>query len=293
MVNKGAVLAPVETTEVEAPGLTMQQAKRLTERIRNGMEAVGMMLLEAYDKRAHQALGYDTWETYVDVEFRMSRQESYKQIDKGRVIAGIAEASGITQAKEASQFLSVRAAAVLKADVTNAAREITRDVQKGSNWDTAIKAAVAKRTPAPELSQPVQQALPAAMPAPVRRGALIDEEALLESAADLRERLKDVIVLIKKQLGAFPKRDSETLDDLHDEFRAWVVALSNFTNEGTLKAINMLRAELFEWLVSQFRDSRQEVGELAGVGEANVDYWRRELRAASGEIKTTRSSKAK
>lgn len=278
MATKGAVLATTdESTEVEAPGLTMQQAKRLTERIRNGMEAVGLMLLEAYDKRAHQALGYDTWETYVDVEFRMSRQESYKQIDKGRVVQAIANETGVTQAKEAAQFLSVRAAAVLKSDPVVSAREIKKAVDQGSNWDAAIKAAVAKRTPAPELSTPVQQALPAAMPAPVRRGALIDEEALLESAAELRERLKDVPALLRKQLGAFPKRDSETLDDLHDEMRTWVVALSNFTNEATLKAINMLRAELFEWLVSQFRDSRQDVGELAGVGEANVDYWRREL----------------
>lgn len=275
MATTGAVLATAESTQVEAPGLTRQQAQRLTERIRNSMESVGMMLLEAYEKRAHLALDYPTWEAYVAAEFRLSRQESYKQIDKGRIVAAIAETAGTTQAKEAAQYVSVRAAQVLKTDIDAAAREITRAVQKGADYEEAIKAAVEKRTPRPATA-PVQQSLPSV--APPRRGADLDDEQLLENAAELRERLRDVPALIRRMWSAFPKRDSETVEDLHAELRAWVVALSNFTNEDTIKILNMLRAEIFEWLVSVFRDSREDVGELAGVGEANVDYWRRVVR---------------
>ena len=283
MATTGSTLATTaESTEVEveAPGMSRAQAQRLTERIRSGMESVGMMLLEAFNKRAHLALGYTTWESYAETEFKMSRQESYKQINKGKVVAAIAEVGGITKAKEAAPYVTIRQAQVLAPDAEVAAREINRDVQKGAEFEDAIQAAVNRRTERRAVDAgPVQQALPVATPP--RRGAEMDEDELLASAADLRDRLRDVPALLKRQMSAFPKRDAETVDDLHLELRAWVVALSNFTNETTIKSINTLRAELFEWLVSVFRDSREDVGELAGVGEANVDYWRRVIRDLS------------
>lgn len=85
-------IASVETGEILA-AITPDQARALTDRIRDAVEATWALLLEAHEQRAWAALGYSTWAEYVGAEFDMGRQYSYRLLDQGRVIRAIEEAT--------------------------------------------------------------------------------------------------------------------------------------------------------------------------------------------------------
>lgn len=69
--------------------LTTDQARKLTESIRNASEVLWVLIAQAHAGKAWQALGYETWEGYVKAEFDMSRSRSYQILDQARVIAAI------------------------------------------------------------------------------------------------------------------------------------------------------------------------------------------------------------
>lgn len=79
-----------EATEVSS--LTRDEAAELTRRIKDNIRQLGVLLLEAHDKRAWSALQYPSWERYVRVEFGLGRSRSYQLLDQGRVIRAIGEA---------------------------------------------------------------------------------------------------------------------------------------------------------------------------------------------------------
>lgn len=81
-------VASVETGEILA-AITPDQARALTDRIRDSVEATWSLLLEAHESRAWAALGYSTWAEYVSAEFDMSRSRSYQLLDQGRVVREI------------------------------------------------------------------------------------------------------------------------------------------------------------------------------------------------------------
>jgi hypothetical protein len=78
--------------------LTETEARTLTNKIKAGVSAVSVLLLEAHDRRAWSVLGYDTWEEYVRGELNLSRSRSYELLDHAVVMRSIqaaAEMSGI------------------------------------------------------------------------------------------------------------------------------------------------------------------------------------------------------
>jgi hypothetical protein len=83
-------LVPAVSADVAAlPPLNGDQARELTETIRNAAEVLWVLIARAHAGRAWSALGYDTWEAYVRAEFDMSRSRSYQILDQARVIAAI------------------------------------------------------------------------------------------------------------------------------------------------------------------------------------------------------------
>lgn len=58
-------------TDIALP--TNEQARALTDRIKVAVEGTWLLIQEAYTSRAWAALGYDTWDAYVDAEFRTAR----------------------------------------------------------------------------------------------------------------------------------------------------------------------------------------------------------------------------
>jgi len=71
------------------------EAQEITNRIRGTAEALWSLLLEAHERQAWKALGYDRWEDYVRTEFGMNRSRSYQVLDQGRVIRAIGDAADV------------------------------------------------------------------------------------------------------------------------------------------------------------------------------------------------------
>lgn len=72
--------------------LTEDEARALTDTIRNAVDVVWALIARAHAGGAWKALGYDTWGDYVRVEFDMSRSRSYQLLDQARVVREIESA---------------------------------------------------------------------------------------------------------------------------------------------------------------------------------------------------------
>ena len=88
----------ISITEQFGDPLEEAAARDLTERIRNATQQICMLLLEAHARRAWIALGYKSWERYVQSEFGISRSRSYQLLDQGRVTAAIQSTAGLSGA---------------------------------------------------------------------------------------------------------------------------------------------------------------------------------------------------
>lgn len=75
---------------------TVEEARELTDRIKASVEQTWSLLLQAHERRAWAALGYQTWNDYVAGEFAMSKQRSFQLLDQGRAIRAISEAAEST-----------------------------------------------------------------------------------------------------------------------------------------------------------------------------------------------------
>ena len=69
--------------------LNQDQARSITDTIRNAVDVVWMLIARAHAGRAWSALGYESWADYVKEEFNMSRSRSYQLLDQARVVAEI------------------------------------------------------------------------------------------------------------------------------------------------------------------------------------------------------------
>lgn len=65
--------------------LTTDEARALTERIKVATHNLAAMLKEAHDKEAWRALGYSSWNRYVDTEFQISESRSYRLLSAARI----------------------------------------------------------------------------------------------------------------------------------------------------------------------------------------------------------------
>lgn len=81
----------IEITIDHSP-LNAEQARQLTNTIRDASEVLWVLIARAHAGQAWQALGYESWERYVRSEFDMSRSRSYQLLDQARVIAAIESA---------------------------------------------------------------------------------------------------------------------------------------------------------------------------------------------------------
>jgi hypothetical protein len=99
--NPPALLTGSVSTETQ---LTTDQARRLTDLIKVSVERVWELIERAYVKRAWRALGYDSWDSYVDEEFgtarfRLPREERAEVVtslrDAGLSLRAISAATGV------------------------------------------------------------------------------------------------------------------------------------------------------------------------------------------------------
>jgi hypothetical protein len=95
-----------------APDTSLEsgEARTLTERIRQRLGNLSLLLLQAHDRRAWSALGYRTWEAYVQDELGLSRSRSYELLQHGRVMTAL-HVAGITAGVTAGRSRRHRKAA--------------------------------------------------------------------------------------------------------------------------------------------------------------------------------------
>lgn len=113
------------------------QARDLTDQIRQTSVRLWLLVTEAHDRKAHLALGYETWADYVKAELNMSESRSYQYLDTGHVMKALASA-GI----DLDEFpvLPVRVVARVKDRLTDVRKAATQAVAKGEDVDKAIRA---------------------------------------------------------------------------------------------------------------------------------------------------------
>lgn len=81
-----------ELFEVSDALLTESEAKEITENIRSTGEVLYVLVSRAHAGKAHKALGYSSFESYVKEEFGMSRSRAYQLIGQANVISEITSA---------------------------------------------------------------------------------------------------------------------------------------------------------------------------------------------------------
>lgn len=67
------------------PGLSRDEARSLTDEVKNDAERLWRKLVELYEGGAHRVLGYTSWAAYFQDEFGGSRSRAYQILDAGRV----------------------------------------------------------------------------------------------------------------------------------------------------------------------------------------------------------------
>lgn len=80
--------------KVDEAAMTAQEAREITEAINRTGDQLWRLIYEAHTRFAHKALGYKTWGAYVEVEFRLTREHSYKLLQQGQVIYRLMAATG-------------------------------------------------------------------------------------------------------------------------------------------------------------------------------------------------------
>jgi copper chaperone CopZ len=170
--------------------LSRVTALALTQRIRDAIETTWNLLLEAYEREAHKALGYDTWAEYVKGEFDISRGQSYRLIDQARVTNALMEAAGVDPAKVSHARdtikVSAREAVILKREIEPAKAEVAEAVAAGATPVDAVRQAITKRqVPKPPAECPTEAVEPATVEPTVLEARVIPAESYASSRGDI------------------------------------------------------------------------------------------------------------
>jgi hypothetical protein len=117
--------------------LSEAEARELTTVIRRSMTRLWILVTEAHDRRAHAAMGYDTWDAYVRAELRMSPSRSYQLLDQGHVMRAMAQGGADPEALEPPPTRVVAKVKDRLPEVAKVARAAVRD---GTDPDKAVRA---------------------------------------------------------------------------------------------------------------------------------------------------------
>lgn len=85
-VDEDSLALDLENYEMNA-----EEAEEITEAIRSSVTATYILIARAHSQKAHIALGYNTWEEYVNEEFDISASRSYQLLNMNKVVEEIEE----------------------------------------------------------------------------------------------------------------------------------------------------------------------------------------------------------
>jgi hypothetical protein len=127
------------------PALTETEARDLTIEIQRTSVRLWLLVTEAHDRQAHDALGYDTWDDYVRAEFKMSPSRSYQLIDTGHVMRELAAAGADIDHMVPP---TTRVVARIKNQLPAVRKAVREAVRMGASPDSALRT-LARAPPAP------------------------------------------------------------------------------------------------------------------------------------------------
>lgn len=74
---------------VDSVDMDEQQAREITESIKAASVAVYVLISKAHEGKAYKALGYSSFEEYVNTEFDLSRNRAYQLLNLSNTIKAI------------------------------------------------------------------------------------------------------------------------------------------------------------------------------------------------------------
>jgi hypothetical protein len=80
------MVVDAESSMAITPRLSAEQARALTDEVREDAAALWAKLLTLYAGGAHLALGYRSWGAYFEQEFRQSARHGYRLLEAARVV---------------------------------------------------------------------------------------------------------------------------------------------------------------------------------------------------------------
>lgn len=127
----------VDTRLARLAALDEEGARTLTEQIKMTTVRLWILVTEAHDRKAHLALGYETWADYVQKELNISESRSYQFLDTGHVMKAIA-AAGVDIEKV--PVPPTRVVARVKDRLGDVKKAAKAAAEKGASVDSAIRA---------------------------------------------------------------------------------------------------------------------------------------------------------
>lgn len=204
-----------------------ERAKQLTEDIRRAADNLWELLLDAWQVRAHVALGYKSWGDYISVEFDFSRRHAYRLVNQGAVIKQLRQAvTHVSQPETIAVSFREAEAISTRSDNGDGLASVHPDVLH------EVKAQVLSGVPAREA---VRVAIVAyrAEPRSVS-GLATDSEMPTRTTPDfrgkqlrvrdeqlLREIHQRINVLSPARLVGLNERDRRSVLPLLDDIRQW------------------------------------------------------------------------
>jgi hypothetical protein len=126
-----AAMRAGERAQLPDPWSPMDRAEAvtITNQIRTQNGRVWSMLSTAHARRAWEAMGYTSWDAYVQAEFGMSRGRSYQLLDQAKVIREIENAIK-EQRGEVSTSVDISEAAVrdIKAELPAVVNDVKEEL---------------------------------------------------------------------------------------------------------------------------------------------------------------------
>jgi hypothetical protein len=144
-VTSTIVAATVAATMTEM--ITPDEARVLTDRIKDAAEHLWKLLEEARDRKAWQALGYASMLDYAKAEFGMSQSYAYRLFHQARVIHALQES---VPDSPMGEIMSERLARQVRAkDVDMIAVEVKQQIEGGATAAEAIQNVIDERARLP------------------------------------------------------------------------------------------------------------------------------------------------
>lgn len=131
-------------TELAISVLSRDEARSLTDEVKQDAERLWRKLVELHDGSAHHALGYSDWGDYFSAEFGQSKWQGYELLRAGRVVgelpSGGPQPTSHRQARELAPLL----------DQPDTLREAWAEAStNGTPTAAQVREVVAKHRPAP------------------------------------------------------------------------------------------------------------------------------------------------